>query len=93
MKAGKREKNVGYVLLAIGLSVVLISTVMAFLILTGVVSIPKVVKSPGGAGTMDELVTIIANFGDVFLAFFLLIVMVYGGGLIMSRGVYLIKEK
>lgn len=90
----KREKNVGYVLLAIGLSVILISIIIAFFILMGTISIPEVIEPPSGTdtGTMGELVNMLASFGDVFLAFFLLIVVEYGGGVIMSRGVRLIKE-
>jgi hypothetical protein len=80
----KSEKIVGYVLLAVGLVFVVFPTWLAYSILLGGRGLPELVPSSG----TDPTSAII----NVLSMFFILIIAVWAGSIISSRGVTLIRE-
>jgi len=77
----KTEKIVGYVLLVVGLVFVILPALLALSMFLGGTVVPQSV----GADLTGGL-------SNVFLMFFLLIVIAWAGSITSSRGVALIKE-
>ncbi|MGB9778327.1 MAG: hypothetical protein ACPLW8_02885 [Candidatus Bathyarchaeales archaeon] len=85
----KAEKIVGYVLLAVGLILIIISAILAIITLLSQGQIPQFIQIPDGAG---DFVKAMAVFANACVFFFLFIVIVWAGSIITSRGVAMIKE-
>ena len=99
-------KIVGYVLLVIGLIVVIIPPIFGISILfNGSSAIPKILQTPvlsNSATTSNSTIISTANLNQIInatfpavnlvLLFILSLVLIYGGGVIMGKGVSLIKE-
>jgi len=90
MKTQKPEKNVGYILIVIGLILIVLPVGFACAMLLGGMEIPQLV--PALAGEAEEFSEAFATFNNVCLIGLLLIVIMWGGSIITSRGVSLIKE-
>jgi hypothetical protein len=90
VKIEKPEKIVGYVLLVIGLVLIILAAILAFLILSRGTQIPQFVPvlTEGEDGFANAFVT----FSNVCLIFFIFIVIIWAGSIISSRGITLIKE-
>lgn len=89
MKTQKPEKNVGYILLVIGLVLIVLPVVLACAMLLGGIEIPQLVPALAAGEESSEA---LATFNNVCLIGLLLIVIMWGGSIITSRGVSLIKE-
>jgi len=89
MKIEKPEKIVGYVLLIIGLVFIILSAYLAYSIFSSRAQIPQLVPTPTGG---DELSKAFATFSNVCLIFFVLLIIMWAGSIISSRGLTLIKE-
>lgn len=97
MRIEKREKLLGYVLLAIGLVVIFISVVIAILMLLGYVDLIEYIPKPviTGSGSDTDVAIAIADLVPLFNiipSFLLLVVLIYGGSVLTGKGVGLIKE-
>jgi len=100
------HKIVGYALLVIGLIVVIIPPVFGISILFGGASaIPKILNTPVLSDTtttsnntvistsdLNQIITAIFPAVNVVLLLVLSLVLIYAGGVIMGKGVSLIKE-
>jgi len=89
-KAKKIEKTTGYTLLVIGLLLIVIPAVVAFLIFLSTLQIPQLVPAP--EGSEGDFTRAFATFSNVCLIFFMFLVMVWGGPIITNRGVTMIKD-
>jgi len=89
-KAKKIEKTTGYTLLIIGLLLIIVPAVVAFLIFLSSLQIPQLVPSP--EGSEGDFTRALATFSNVCLIFFTFIIMVWGGSIITNRGVTMIKD-
>ncbi len=87
--ARKNEKNIGYVLLVLGLALIIIPAITAFVIFLLQTEIPQFVPTPQGQG--DNLVGLIA-FSNVCMLFFIFVIIVWAGSIISSRAVTMIKD-
>jgi hypothetical protein len=85
----KSEKIVGYILLAVGLVFVVYPMWLAYSFLLGGRGLPNLV--PPSSGT-DSTSVIFSPLINIMLVFFLLIIVVWAGSIISSRGVTLIRE-
>ena len=90
MKTEKPEKNVGYVLLVIGLIFIILAAILAHLVFASGAQIPQFVPVP--VGGEDGFARAFATFSNVSLIFFIFIVIIWAGSTIFSRGITLIKE-
>jgi hypothetical protein len=100
------HKIVGYVLLVIGLIVVIIPTSFGLSILfRGGSAIPKILETPvlsDNTTTSNSTIISTSSLNDIIgatfpainvvLLFMLSLILIYAGGVIMSKGVSLIKE-
>lgn len=100
------HKIVGYVLLAIGLIVVIIPPCFGISILfRGASAIPKILETPvlsDNTTTSNSTIISTSSLNDIIgatfpavnvvLLFVLSLVLIYAGGVIMGKGVNLIKE-
>jgi hypothetical protein len=100
------QKIVGYVLLVIGLVVVIIPPCFGISILFGGGSaIPKILETPVLSGStttsnntlistsdLNQIIKAVFPAVNLVLLFVLSLIMIYAGGVIMGRGVGLIKE-
>lgn len=85
----KAEKITGYVLLVFGLILVITPAILAILTFTGQSKIPQFVQVPTEA---SDFVAAVAVFSNACVFFFLLIIIVWAGSIITSRGVAIIKD-
>jgi hypothetical protein len=88
-RAWKTEKIVGYTLLMIGLSFIIIPACLLLWIFLSQRQIPQLVPIPV---TQDEFTTAFATFSNACLAFFFFIIIVWAGSIVTSRGVTMIKD-
>jgi len=99
------HKIVGYVLLAIGLVVAIIPPYFGVSILfRGGSAIPKILQAPALSNSttvsnvtisisdINKVITSVFPVVNLVLFFVLSLILIYAGGVIMSRGVGLIKE-
>jgi uncharacterized membrane protein len=86
----KAEKITGYVLLAIGLILIIVSALLAFWMFLSGTQIPQLVPVP--TGETSEFIKSMVIFSNVCLIFFIFIVIVWAGSIISSRGSTLIKD-
>ncbi len=86
----KAEKIFGYSLLAIGLVFIIISVILAILMLLGAMKVPELIIIP--AGETSDFIKSMAIFSNVCIIFFILIIMVWAGSILSSRGVTMIKD-
>jgi ABC-type lipoprotein release transport system permease subunit len=86
----KAEKIFGYTLLVIGLILIIISVMLAILMLLGVMNVPELVPAP--AGDTSDYVKSMVIFSNVCMIFFILIITVWAGSILSSRGVTMIKD-
>jgi hypothetical protein len=91
MKVDKPEKIVGYVLLTVGLIFIILPIWLAIAILLGMMKVPQLIQMPA-EGATDGFTPGSVAFSNACLIFFILIILVWGGSIISSRGVALIKE-
>ena len=84
----RSEKVVGYVLLAVGLVFVVFPTWLAYSILLGQRILPQLVPASG----TDTMSMAISSMINVLSVFFILIIVVWAGSIISSRGVTLVRE-
>lgn len=89
-KAEKTEKNVGYALLAVGIAFIIVPALVVFAMFLSGAQIPQFVPIP--SSDPNGYITAIAVFSNVCLAFVIIIVVVWAGSIITSRGVTLIKD-
>jgi uncharacterized membrane protein len=89
-KAQKIEKTTGYVLLAVGLILIIISVWLVLSIFLSGTQIPQLVPIP--AGEPSEYIKSMIIFSNVCLIFFIFIIVVWAGSIISSRGVTMIKD-
>jgi len=85
----KAEKIVGYVLLALGLILIIIPAVLAIITFLNQSQIPQFIQIPN---EVSDFVKAMAVFTNACVFFFLLIVIVWAGSIISTRGVAMIKE-
>jgi uncharacterized membrane protein len=85
----KAEKITGYVLLVLGLVLVMTPAILAILTFTGQSQIPQFIKVPTEA---SDFVEAIAVFSNACIFFFILLIIVWAGSIITSRGVTIIKD-
>ncbi len=89
MKIQKPEKNVGYILLVIGLILIVLPVVLACAMLLSGMAVPQLVPALAAEEEFSEALT---TFNNVCLIGLLLIVIIWGGSIITSRSVSLIKK-
>jgi len=89
-KEKKIEKTVGYALLVIGLILIILPACLAIWTFLRGTQIPQLIPIP--AGETSESVKSMVIFSNVCLIFFILIITVWAGSIISSRGVTLVKE-
>jgi uncharacterized membrane protein YdbT with pleckstrin-like domain len=89
-KAEKTEKTTGYTLLAVGLMLVIVPALAAFAMFATGAQIPQLVPIPSTES--EGYVRAVAVFSNVCLTFVIIIVVVWAGSIISSRGVTLIKD-
>lgn len=97
MNNQKPERRVGYTLLIIGIVLILIPVILALLILLTAIPLPIYVPTPTVTGTdpNSQLARVLADgfpLFNIIPTFLLMIVMVYGGSILMSKGIGLIRE-
>jgi len=90
MKIEKPEQIIGYVVLVIGLIFIILAAILAYLLFASGTQIPQFVPVPTEGE--DEFAKALTNIGNVFLLFFIFIVIIWAGSIISSRGITLIKE-
>jgi hypothetical protein len=90
MKSEKVEKIVGYAFLAFGLALIVFAAIFALWVFLAGVQIPQFVPVP--TAEQDSFARAFAFFSNVCLAFFLLVIVVWGGAIVTSRGVTLVKD-
>ena len=85
------ERIIGYVLLGAGLAIVTYSVVMAYSYLVGVSPVPHFFETPeiDGSTISSSLFTDTSN---VLMLSTMLVIIIFAGSVISSRGVSLIKE-
>jgi hypothetical protein len=100
------HKIVGYVLLVIGLVFAIIPPVFCIsVIFSGASAVPKILETPvlsGNSSSSNSTIISTSNLNSIIAAVFpavnlvllfvLSLILIYAGGVIMSRGVSLIKE-
>ncbi len=86
----KREKSVGYALLITGLIVIVVGVILAIMVLLSFIHVPQFV--PLQTNGQDALANALIDFSNVCLIFFLLVIVIWGGSVISSRGVNMIKD-
>ena len=84
----KSDKIVGYVLLAAGLVLVVFPMWLAYSMLLGGRGLPELAPSLG----TDSMGMFFSSLINILLVFFILIIVVWAGSIISSRGVSLIRE-
>ena len=84
----RSEKVVGYILLAVGLVFVVFPTWLAYSILLGQRSLPQLVPSSG----TEPMSMTLSSMINVFSVFLILMIVVWAGSIISSRGVTLVRE-
>jgi len=89
-QAERIEKYTGYALLIIGLILIIVPALTAFIIFLTGAQIPQFVPIP--AEETEGFVRAIVAFSNVCLIFFIFIIIVWAGSIISSRGVTLIKD-
>ena len=90
MATEKRDKNIGYLLLAVGIVLIIIPVILALSLLLGAMSVPQLVKAP--SSVTDDLAIASVAFSNACLIFFVLLVMMWGGSIVSSRGISLIRH-
>jgi len=85
-----RERTVGYTLLVMGLVLILVPALLAFVIFLTGTQIPQLVPYP--AGENDPTVRSVVQFSNVCLIFFIFIIAIWAGSIVSSRGVAMIKD-
>jgi len=90
MKVEEPEKIVGYVVLVIGLILIILAAILAYLLFASGGQIPQFV--PVQTESEDEFAKALTNLSNVCLLFFIFIVIIWAGSIISSRGITLIKE-
>jgi hypothetical protein len=86
----KAEKISGYTMLAVGLILIIASALLALWIILSGAQIPQFVTVP--SGETSETVKSVIVFSNVCMVFFILIIIVWAGSILTSRGVALIKD-
>jgi hypothetical protein len=100
------HKIIGYVLLVLGLVFVVIPPVFGIsVIVSGGSAVPKILETPVLSGNssasnstfistsnLNSIIAAVFPAVNLVLLFVLSLILIYAGGLIMSRGVSLIKE-
>ncbi len=89
-KAQKIEKATGYVLLAIGLILMIISVCLVLSILLSGAQIPQIVPIP--TGETSEYVKSMVIFSNVCLISLIFVMVIWAGSISSSRGVTMIKD-
>ncbi len=89
-KAQKIEKTAGYTLLIIGLFLLIFPAALALSILLSGSNIPRLV--PMLTDPQDSFARAFADFSNVCMIFFILIIVVWAGSIVSSRGVTMIKD-
>jgi len=77
------------VVLVIGLIFIILAAILACLLFSSGTQIPEFVQIP----TEGEFAKAVATVSNVYLVFFIFIVIIWAGSIISSRGITLIKEK
>jgi predicted membrane protein len=100
------HKIIGYVLLIVGLIVVIIAPIFAISILfNGASAIPKILETPVLSNTtttsngtlistsnLNQIIGAVFPAVNVVLLLLIALILIYAGGVIMGKGVSLIKE-
>jgi Ca2+/Na+ antiporter len=88
MRIEKPEKIVGYVVLVVEFIFIILAVILACLLVSSGTQIPEFVQIP----TEGEFAKAVATVSNVYLVFFILIIIIWAGSRISSRGITLIKE-
>lgn len=89
-KALKIEKSVGYALLGLGLALIIVAVILALLVLLGALHVPELI--PAIADEQDAFAKAFAAFSNACLIFFTLVIVVWAGSIVTSRGVTMVKD-
>lgn len=89
-KALRIEKSVGYALLGLGLALIIIAVVLALLVLLGALHVPELI--PAITDEQDAFAQAFAAFSNACLIFFTLVIVVWAGSIVTSRGVTMVKD-
>jgi hypothetical protein len=89
-KVRRIEKNVGYILLAVGLILIIFPALLALSIFLTGATVPQMVPKP--TSEQGELARAVADFSNVCLIFFIFIILVWAGSIVSSRGVTMVKD-
>lgn len=90
MKIDKPDRVIGYTLLVIGIILIILPVGLALSLLLGGMRVPQLVQTP--TGVTDAFVTASVAFSNACLIFFALLIMMWGGSIVSSRGIAMIKE-
>jgi hypothetical protein len=88
MRIEKPEKIVGYVVLVVEFIFIILAAILACLLVSSGTQIPEFVQIP----TEGEFAKAVATVSNVYLVFFILIIIIWAGSIISSRRITLIKE-
>jgi formate-dependent nitrite reductase membrane component NrfD len=89
-KTLKIEKSVGYALLGLGLALIIVAVILALLVLLGTLHVPELI--PTVASEQDAFAQAFAAFSNACLIFFTLVIVVWAGSIVTSRGVTMVKD-